>query len=448
MFSFVRVKSLKSMADIAEMAKHAARLGESVEARTRTDANPKRLAIAWRIGEPSKKNPRGSRTGFVQAPKDGDETIPDLVDLKAAYTWQTKRTGAKVRKGGKLVRVQHLLVGVSPDFLREAGDLHDSQNPKNIALMKEVLAWGRAAFGEDAPIAARLDLDEAGGAVVDLFLMPVRELTIGRPRLVDGEKVKPKGLYIAPSKAIDELAKKYDHKRRRNWSALQDSWNAHAKARLDARLERGERKEITGIEHLSPEAYGELKDLERAAAEAKASREAAQADREEAAVAGDAARSELAELRPVLQEARQARADLPQLRRERQAAEKDRDRARREAHEAEAALREQQAAEEVLAQVCREVAEAKAERDRLDHGLDLARAALAEATDRAHRAWAYVSELGSWLGDLLPRAAELVGRSPPPIPEDLFPEPEPSSPSPADPNSSPTSRRSDGPISC
>ena len=429
MFSYVVTKQLKTMADIAEMARHAARLGETLEGRVRTDADPDRRAIAWRIREPTEDDPATSITEYVREPED-DETIQDVVDIRAAYTAQLKRTGAQVRKSQKLTRVLHLLVGVSPDYVREAGDLHSAQNLNNIALVETVRTWAEATFGEQAPIAWRLDCDERGGAVVDLFLMPTREMTIGRPRKVNGAKVWPEPkLFVAPTAALDELARKYGHKRRRNWAALQDSWAEYAQEHLDERLERGTPQGISGVEHLSPEAYGELQDLEREVAEAKAADKAVQADRAEAEAARDAARSELAELRPALREVRQARTDLPQLRRERQAAEVDRDRARREADEAEtardAARREQQAAEATRDQALRENAEAEAERNRLDHGLDRARAALAEATDRAHRSWAYVSELGSWLGDLLPRAAELVGRPPPQPPEDLFPEPEP-----------------------
>ncbi|OSP52880.1 hypothetical protein, partial [Pseudoruegeria sp. SK021] len=97
---------------------------------------------------------------------------------------------------------------------------------------------------------ARLDLDEAGGAVVDLMISPVRE-SRGKP-------------VISTQKALKELKEATGE--RNEYSALQTSWADWSRAHLDHRIERGTRKEITRRQHLSPETYGLVKDQARSEA--------------------------------------------------------------------------------------------------------------------------------------------------------------------------------------
>ena len=477
LYSYVRVKKLCKMGDIDEMARHAARQHAG---RIRADADPLHRALAWRIAPQSEACPKGEIAGFVPAP-DGDK-IPDLVDLRAAYTLQQQRTGARVRRGVKQCRVLHLLVGVSPALVREFGGLHDIANPGNRTLAKAVLSWGKETFGEDAPIAMRLDVDEAGGAVVDLFVMPTKELPLGRKRAeldADGQptgrEIQPKALYVAPSAVLDDVAAARKVKRHRNWTALQDSWNEYARAHVDPRLKRGTRKKALGDDWLTPEAYGEKQDFEREVVQLKASRDETQA--------------ELAALQPALEEARRLRGGLPELRQvavalrseiptlraDRDAARAERDRALRESA---AATAERRALQDDLADigpqlvmVRTDLEEARRQRDlarqereeaqrgrvaaqaatqaaraelaelqpaltearqasedlpELRRTLDEARTALsvaqkaqADAEATTRRLLIYTRRVVRWLGRLLPHALTLTGELPPDVPPEL-----------------------------
>ena len=97
---------------------------------------------------------------------------------------------------------------------------------------------------------ARLDLDEAGGAVVDLMISPVRT-SRGKP-------------VISTQKALVEL--KAATGERNEYSALQTSWADWSREHLDSQIERGTRRTITDRQHLTPETYGLVKDKARAEA--------------------------------------------------------------------------------------------------------------------------------------------------------------------------------------
>ena len=52
---------------------------------------------------------------------------------------------------------------------------------------------------------------------------------------------------------------------RNEYSALQTSWAAWCATHLDAKIERGLRRDLTAREHLSPETYGAVMDKAREA---------------------------------------------------------------------------------------------------------------------------------------------------------------------------------------
>ena len=62
---------------------------------------------------------------------------------------------------------------ISPEWVKAAGDLHDPDNPRNRALFDQAKAWAESWAGKGSVFGARLDLDEAGGAVVETYRMPV-----------------------------------------------------------------------------------------------------------------------------------------------------------------------------------------------------------------------------------------------------------------------------------
>lgn len=173
----------------------------------------------------------------------------DPRDLLAAFKVHKKQTKAGERKGAPLM-LQALVV-VSPEWIAATGDLHDPDNPRNIALFKAAKDWAESWAGEGSVTNARLDLDERGGGVVDVCLAPVR-LSRGKPQ-------------ISTNKPLQEL--KEATKERNEFAGLQTSWAAYAAEHLDPSIMRGTRKEVTNREHVSPELYGALKDQARREAE-------------------------------------------------------------------------------------------------------------------------------------------------------------------------------------
>ncbi|RWR25515.1 hypothetical protein D2T29_21925 [Sinirhodobacter populi] len=218
----VRVNKITSIAQLRGATLHAQRADETSRARLRENAEPC-AGLDWS----KDANPR---------------------DYLAAFKAHKTELGAKERKNAPLC-MQALCV-VSPEWVRGAGDLHDPDNPRNRALFDQAKAWAESWAGKGAVFATRLDLDEDGGAVVDLMISPVRD-SRGKP-------------VISTQKALVEL--KSATGERNEYSALQTSWADWAREHLDASMERGIRKEITSRQHLSPETYGLVKDQARAEA--------------------------------------------------------------------------------------------------------------------------------------------------------------------------------------
>lgn len=218
----IRVNKLTSIAQLRGATLHAERADETSQSRLREGAEP------------------GAGLAWSKAEKDRD--------YLAAFKAHKAELGAKERKGAPLA-MQALCV-VSPEWVKAAGDLHDPDNPRNRALFDQAKAWAESWAGKDAVFGARLDLDEAGGAVVDLMIAPVRE-SRGKP-------------VISTQKALVEL--KAATGERNEYSALQTSWADWSRQHLDAQIERGLRKEISNRQHLSPETYGLVKDQARAEA--------------------------------------------------------------------------------------------------------------------------------------------------------------------------------------
>lgn len=216
----IRVNKITSIAQLRGATLHAERADETSRARLREGAEPGE-GLAWSKAE----NDR---------------------DYLAAYKAHKVELDARERKGAPLC-MQALCV-ISPEWVQQAGDLHARENPRNRALFDQAKAWAESWAGKGAVFGVRLDLDEAGGAVVDLMISPVRE-SRGKP-------------VISTQKALKELKEATDE--RNEYSALQTSWADWSRAHLDPQIERGTRKEITRRQHLSPETYGLVKDQARA----------------------------------------------------------------------------------------------------------------------------------------------------------------------------------------
>ncbi|MET3695010.1 hypothetical protein [Methylobacterium goesingense] len=226
----------------------------------------------------------------------------DPLDVVGAHRAALAEMGAVPY--GRAAIALHLLVGVSPELIREAGGLHDPRNPMNQALIEKALAWAAEVFGAGAVIAWRMDLDETGGGLVDAFLVPTR---VARMNARCEKRI------ISVHGALEDV--RLAHEARFSYSALQSSWATYAGATLDARLHRGEPKASTGRAHLPPDIYRRV--CEQVASEAHARIEAREAD--------------LGELEAAAQNAIIA-ADRARVKAERQAEELKRDRMRLHAH--------------------------------------------------------------------------------------------------------------------
>ena len=215
----IRVNKIKSIAQLRGATLHAERHDETGKARVREDAEPGH-ALAW-------------------SKADNDR------DYLAAFKAHKAEMGAGERKNAPLC-MQALCV-VSPEWVEKAGDLHDANNRHNQQLFDQAKAWAESWAGDGAVFGARLDLDEKGGAVVDLMISPVRE-SRGKP-------------VISTQKALTDL--KGITGERNEYAALQTSWADWCQQHLDRDIVRGTRKEITAREHMSPETYGAVMDKAR-----------------------------------------------------------------------------------------------------------------------------------------------------------------------------------------
>ena len=218
--SAIRVNKITSIAQLRGQSLHAQRHDETGKARVREGAVPG-AGLAW-------------------SKLDGNAR-----DYLAAFKVHKAETGAGERKGAPLA-LQAICV-VSPEWVEKAGDLHDPENPHNRQLFEEARAWAENWSGKGAVFASRLDLDEKGGAVVDLLVAPVRE-SRGKP-------------VISTNKALVEL--KAATGERTEYAALQTSWADWCGEKLDPEIVRGTRKEITQRQHVSPETYGAMLDKAR-----------------------------------------------------------------------------------------------------------------------------------------------------------------------------------------
>ena len=166
----------------------------------------------------------------------------DPFAIKDAYKRHKNRQGASEKKGVK--PVMHVVVGVSPEWL--GSGVHDRDDPRVKRLLNAAIEWANAELG--GTFAARYDVDERGGGVVDVFCAPVREYAVGRGRTMRR--------MVAPAKALRELGQRRG--RKISYSAMQDAWAEWANRELgDGRVQfqRGRPKAETRAENLSPEDY-------------------------------------------------------------------------------------------------------------------------------------------------------------------------------------------------
>ena len=229
-----------------------------------------------------------------------------------AWDAHVEQHAARVR--GNAASALHLLIGVSPGWVEEAGSVHDPENPRLQKLAAEAVGWAADTFG--GVFAARADIDEEGGAVIDVMCAPIREQGSGR-----GGKRRSAWVAVAP--AIKEMATAtrvalgipLGERGHPSYRLMQDSWSRWVQAKLDPEIRRGKPVEETGRKNTRPEVYkesirlqmeadraaieqtqadqaDERRRLEKIEAQAEAAQAAAQHDRDEATRQQDAWRKE------------------------------------------------------------------------------------------------------------------------------------------------------------
>ena len=224
-FSAIRCKRLRSIAMLVAAEKHARREDQSCQ---------KRLTEGkYMFSERTADNLAWSSTG-------------DPLAIYDAFKARKKEAGASERKGSALGL--HLLAVVSPELIKEAGDLHDPDNPVNQKIFEQAKTWAESEFGEGSLIHARMDMDEKGGGVVDLVVVPVHQQTI---------RGKTKNI-ISTRKALSDISERWGDYR--SFSALQNSFADFAKRNIDDRIVRGIPKEISDALHYEPEVLRERDD--------------------------------------------------------------------------------------------------------------------------------------------------------------------------------------------
>lgn len=170
----------------------------------------------------------------------------DPTDLRRAYAERKALTGAK--EYGKAAVGLHIIAGVSPEFIAREGDPHDPRNPANFRVFEHAQAWAEAEFGPGSVISARMDMDEAGSGVVDLFIVPVHEMKMrGKSKQI-----------ISVNKALEEIRKKHCKPGEIGaYASVNTSWVQYAQEHLDSELKRGVSKAESGREHVISDVFRE-----------------------------------------------------------------------------------------------------------------------------------------------------------------------------------------------
>jgi peptidoglycan hydrolase CwlO-like protein len=224
-FAFARCDRLKTLKQLAKAQAHAER-DPTAKCQVRPGTNPDKDQVRWTLG--------------------ADQGAFDLVE-----GWRRAKGSARERSGAPICL--HILLCVSPEWVERSGGVHDRDNPANKALLAAARNFAEREIGQVA--AARLDLDEDGGGVVDVFVVP----TFERQRRLrkDGSRAGDSVMEISVNKAFERLRAKT--KERGDYSSLQSAWAGYAQNHLDQSLLRGQRKWMTGRRHLETPEYRALK---------------------------------------------------------------------------------------------------------------------------------------------------------------------------------------------
>lgn len=230
-YSFARLHKIGDLSELSRAASHGRRLDPSAAKRVTRERTAKNVAFS------------------IYAPD-------DPLDLVGAWRMALAASGAETYRGAAIAA--HLLVGLSPSVIDEAGDRHDPCNPMNRKLVVEAAAWAEDVFGLGSVFAGRLDVDEYGAGILDLFVMPVREAKMNRS---SSKRI------VSVAKALEEVHRAHPDDET-SYGALQTSWSIWAK-RIDTRIVRGVLKAVTARHHVDADVYRYVASTREAEIQAK-----------------------------------------------------------------------------------------------------------------------------------------------------------------------------------
>ncbi|HEY8575834.1 MAG TPA: hypothetical protein VIL88_05790 [Devosia sp.] len=226
-FCSVRVVPLKTINHIHAMTRHAQRVDAISQERLREGAVIG-TALTWT-----------SRTRDNLDPNFDPDDHAQQRDVSTAYKMHKARLGIGETKNGGVGL--HVMTVISERHFAQVGDVHDPSNPRLKEFFEESIAWAEKTFGSGSVYMARLDLDENGTGVADMFLAPHR---------TDGRSGNQK---VCGSKVLVEIARKARLKM--SYTALQTSWATWCQSHIDPSILRGRPVEETGAKHLPVNTY-------------------------------------------------------------------------------------------------------------------------------------------------------------------------------------------------
>jgi hypothetical protein len=142
--------------------------------------------------------------------RDASPLVAGSLDLRARY--DQHMDGVKQNKGAKKP-VLHFLVRFPPDLLDEdAKHFRGNKTERQKMMLRQAIKFVNSTHGGNAVFAARVDRDEAGETIVDVFAAPkyIKESRSKKPRKRkrDGTPDKP-NVWASATKFGKDLAEKH-----------------------------------------------------------------------------------------------------------------------------------------------------------------------------------------------------------------------------------------------
>lgn len=239
-YAFVRVGKIDGPMDMKRLEAHGRGLGDTARDRRVVDDPEALRALYWRF---DMKKLYVGRPGCTFAP----------ARVCDAYEKHLAECGAKVRSNAQIA--SNLIVGVSPSWLDSPDDPDDEEYRRDVRrnrrpqrLLRAAVKWAEKEFGGGSRcvFSARLDLDEHGTGNVDLFIAPTRL------------NKRSKNRFVSVRTAFGEFATRHGQPSAKSYAPMQDSWAKFASEELGTEFRRGAPKELSGREHLTPEAMRDI----------------------------------------------------------------------------------------------------------------------------------------------------------------------------------------------